>query len=45
VTQVLLELILRLLKFIFFTYKCAGMLLTGISIIQRVLATPTLIGT
>jgi len=33
----------RLLKLLFFVYKCAG--LTSIYITQRVLATPTLIGT
>ena len=35
----------RLLKLLFFTYKCAGILLTSIYITQCVLATPTLIGT
>ena len=35
----------RLLKLVFFTYKGAGILLTSIYITQRVLATPTLIGT
>ena len=36
---------LRLLKFLFFIYKCAGIKLTSIYITQRVLATPTLIDT
>ena len=50
-TQVLLKLRftamerLRLLKLVFFTYKCTGILLSSIYITQRVLATPTLIGT
>ena len=36
----------RLLKLLFFVYKCTGILLTSIYITQRVLATPTLkIGT
>ena len=35
----------RLLKLVFSIYKCAGILLTSIYIIHRVLATPTLIGT
>ena len=35
----------RLLKLLFFIYKCAGILLTSIYITQWVLATPTLIGT
>ena len=35
----------RLLKLLFFIYECAGILLTSIHITQRVLATPTLIGT
>ena len=33
----------RLLKLLFFVYKCAGILVTSIYITQRVLATPTLI--
>ena len=37
--------IYRLLKLLFFIYECAGILLTSIYITQRVLATPTLIGT
>ena len=36
---------LRLLKLVFFTYKGAGILQTSIHNTQRVLATPTLIGT
>ena len=32
----------RLLKSVFFIYKCAGILLTTVYIIHRVLATPTL---
>ena len=36
--------ILRLLKLVFFIYKCAGILQTSIYITQRVLATPILIG-
>ena len=36
---------LRLLKLVFFTYKGAGILQTSLYITQRVLATPTLIGT
>ena len=36
---------LRLLKLVFFTYKGAGILQTSIYNTQRVLATPTLIGT
>ena len=36
---------LRLLKLVFFTYKSAGILQTSIYITQRVLATPSLIGT
>ena len=36
---------LRLLKFLFFIYKYAGILLTTIYITQSVLATPTLIDT
>ena len=36
---------LRLLKFVFFTYKCAGILQTSVYITQWVLATPTLIDT
>ena len=35
----------RLLKLLFFVYKCTGILLTSIYITQRVLATPTLNGT
>ena len=35
---------LRLLKLVFFTYKCAGILLTSIYYPEG-LATPTLIGT
>ena len=35
----------RLLKLLFFIYECAGILLTSMHIIQKVLATPTLIGT
>ena len=35
----------RILKLLFFIYKCAGILLTSTLITQRVLATPTLIGT
>ena len=35
----------RLLKSVFFIYKGAGILQTSIYITQRVLATPTLIGT
>ena len=35
----------RLLKSVFFIYKGADILQTSIYIIQRVLATPTLIGT
>ena len=35
----------RLLKLVFFTYKSASILLTSIHINQRVLATPTFIGT
>ena len=35
----------RLLKLLFFIYECAGILLTSIYITQKVLATPTLIGT
>ena len=51
-TQVLLKLrftamerLSGYLKLVFFTYKCASILLTSIYITQRVLATPTLIGT
>ena len=48
-TQVLLKLrftaMKRLFKLFFFIYKGAGILLTSIYITQRVLATPTLIGT
>ena len=36
---------LRLLKLLFFIYKGAGILQTSILVSQRVLATPTLIGT
>ena len=36
---------LRLLKFVFFIYKCAGIKLTSAYITQWVLATPTLIDT
>ena len=36
---------LRLLKFVFFIYKHAGIKLTSAYITQRVLATPTLIDT
>ena len=36
---------LRLLKLLFFIYECAGIVQTIIHITQRVLATPTLIGT
>ena len=35
----------RMLKLVFFIYKCAGMLLTSTYITQWVSATPTLIGT
>ena len=35
----------RLLKLLFFIYECAGIVQTSIYITQRVLATPTLIGT
>ena len=35
----------RLLKLVFFTCKGAGILQTSLYITQRVLATPTLIGT
>jgi len=35
----------RLLKFLFFTYKCAGIKLASACITQWVLATPTLIDT
>ena len=35
----------RLLKLVFFIYECTGILLTSIYITQRLLATPTLIGT
>jgi len=35
----------RLVKLLFFIYKCAGILLTSIYITQLMLATPTLIGT
>ena len=35
----------RLLKLVFFIYKCAGIQLTSAYITQRVLTTPTLIGT
>ena len=35
----------RLLKLLFFIYECAGILLTWVYITQKVLATPTLIGT
>ena len=34
---------LRLLKLVFFTYECAGILLTSIYITKLMLATPTLI--
>ena len=36
---------LRLLKLLFFTYKCAGILLTSAYLTQWMLATPTLIAT
>ena len=36
---------LRLLKFVFFIYKCTGIKLTSVYITQWVLATPTLIDT
>ena len=53
VTQVLLKIEVtpcngkthRLLKFLFSIYECAGILQTSIYITQRVLPTPTLIGT
>ena len=35
----------RLLKSVFFIYRCVGILLTSVYITQLVLATPTLIGT
>jgi len=35
----------RLLKSVFFIYRCVGILLTSVYITQQVLATPNLIGT